>query len=315
VDADFAAEVLEDLYTYPRKRRDLAFVLWLLTGWFGGHRFYVGRPLTGLAMLFTGGGGLFWWWIDGFFVASMVRKYNEDQERREAEGLPPRELDFMPPLSREVLAKPPEWTERWNASGAGRRSGRLVADIAVLVITAVVLGAVARSMGVYEAVLAVLALAGLTAAGGAASRLNHTPVIRGLIRWSHRLRLFYYYTKPGSPLALLFRPLTATIFAPFRRRDRAEVKLYLELGAIFTGLFLVLDLGGLFASKGFGALNPFSLLKLWIGESVSTFFVIYAFATPIGAVLTLHLLMRNTHTVPRLLSVVVVVALAIGLLS
>jgi hypothetical protein len=266
-------------------------------------------------MLFTGGGGLIWWWVDGLFVTSMVRKYNADQERREAAGLPPRALDFMPPLSREVLAKPPEWTERWNAAGTGRRRARLFADIGVLLVTTIALGGVAKTLGVYEAVLAVLALAGLTAAGAAAGRVNHIPVLGGLVRWSHRLRLFYYYTKPGRPLALLFRPVTATILAPFRARDRAEVGLYLELGAAFTALFLVIDLGGALAADGFGALSPTSLLKLWIGESVTTFFVIYAFTTPIGAVLTVHLLMRRTHAIPRLLGILTVIGLAIGLLS
>lgn len=315
VDADFAEEVLAELYTYPRKRKSLAFALWFLTGWFGGHRFYLGRPLTGLAMLFTGGGGLIWWWIDGFFVASMVRKYNADQERREQAGQPPRALEFMPPLSREVLARPPEWTRRWDDAGAARRSSRLVADVAVLLLASVVLGAAAKSAGVYEAVLAVLALAGLTAAGASARRFNHLPVLGGLVRWSHRLRLFYYYNKPGSPLALLFRPITGALLAPFRRRDRAEVSLYLELGAAFTAFFLVLDLGSALADNGLSALSPASLVKLWVGESVSTFFVIYAFATPIGAVLTLYLLVRRTHTVPRLLSALVVAAMAIGLLG
>src|SRR5690606_33129395 len=43
-DADFAAEVLAELYTYPPKRPWVARLLWALTGWFGGHRFYLYRP-------------------------------------------------------------------------------------------------------------------------------------------------------------------------------------------------------------------------------------------------------------------------------
>jgi TM2 domain-containing membrane protein YozV len=315
LDADFAAEVLADLYTYPRKRLWVAFTLWLVLGWFGGHRFYLDRHGTALLMLFTGGGLFVWWVIDGFYVASMVRNFNADQELRERVRQPPRALDFMPPLSRVVLGQPPEWMERWSAASTTRASLRLLGDVMVLLLTGFGLGAVASAVGVYEAVVAVLVLAGLTAAGAGAGALNHVPVFRELIRWSHRLRLFYYYNKPGTPLALLFRSITATMLAPFRRRDRAEVKLYLQLGGVFTVLFLLLDLGGAIAAEGMGALRPGSLFGLWVEEAVTTFIVIYSFATPIGAVLTLHLLMRRTHTVPRIMSALVIAAMVAGMLA
>jgi hypothetical protein len=314
-DADFAEEVLAELYTYPRRRPWVAFALWLFLGWFGGHRFYLDRHGTALLMLFTGGGALVWWMIDVFLIASMVRRYNEDQALRERVRLPPRQLDFMPPLSRAVLDRPPEWTQRWRDDGPAKNRLRLAGDVMVLLIAGIALGAIAGAAGVYEAVVAVAVLAGLTAAGAGARSLNHLPVIRELIRWSHRLRLFYYYNKPGSPLALLFRPITATVLAPFRRRDRAEVRLYLQLGGVLTAFFLLLDIAEEMAAEGLGALTPASLFGLWIKEATLTFLVIYSFATPIGAVLTLHLLMRRTHTVPRVLSALVVVAMLIGMLS
>jgi hypothetical protein len=314
LDADFAEEVLAELYTYPRKRPWVAFTLWLLLGWFGGHRFYLDRHGTALLMLFSGGGLFVWWIYDGFIVSSMVSSYNADQALRESVRQPPRELDFMPPLSRDVLARPPEWTERWREAGTGRTRLRLLGDVTVLGIAGMGLGAVAKAAGVYEAVVAVVVLAGLTVAGASTGALHHLPIFRELIRWSHRLRLFYYYNRPGSPIALLFRPMTGALLAPFRRRDRAEVKLYLQLGGIFTLLFLLLDLGEAIAAEGMGALSPGSLFGLWVKEATTTFVVIYAFATPIGAVLTLHLLMRRTHTVARVMSVLVVVAVFAGLI-
>jgi hypothetical protein len=311
--ADFAEEVLADLYTYPRRRRWVAFVLWLSLGWFGAHRFYLDRPGTALLMLFTGGGALVWWVFDGFRIARMVHSFNEDQALRERVRQPPRQLDFMPPLSRAVLDRPPEWTQRWRDAPRNRYRLRLAGDVMVLLITALLLGLVAGPAGVYEAVLAIAVLAGLTATGAGAATLHHLPVFRELIRWSHRLRLFYYYNRPGHPLALLFRPITATILAPFRRRDRAEVRLYLQLGIVFTALFLLLDLGQAIAADGPGALAPASLFRLWVGEVSVTFLVIYSFATPIGAVLTLHLLMSRTHTLPRVLSALVIVAMITGM--
>lgn len=314
IDPDFAEEVLAELYTYPRKRKWVAVLLWATLGWFGAHRFYLDRTGTALLMMFTLGGAFFWWLVDGFMLAKMVAAFNTDQQFRERIGQAPRELDFMPPLSRNVLAQPPEWMERWSRTGGGSRRTRLIGDVLVLILTGVVLGAVAKRAGVYEAVLAILVLAALTAAGGGAGRLHHVPVLRDLIRWSHRLRLFYYYNKPGNPVWLLFRPVTATILAPFRRRDRAEVKIYLQLGGVFTLLFLLIDLAEQLAEQGASALNPGRLIGLWVNEATVTFLVIYAFATPIGAVLTLYLLTRRTHTLPRLLSGVVIAAMMVGLL-
>jgi hypothetical protein len=53
------------------------------------------------------------------------------------------------------------------------------------------------------------------------------------------------------------------------------------------------------------------LARLWISEVTINFVRIYAFATPIGAVLTLYLFVRPTHTVPRLLSARVIAAIVL----
>jgi hypothetical protein len=315
VDPDFAEEVLADLYRYRRKRRWLAFLLWAPLGWLGAHRFYLDRPGTALLMMFSLGGGTLWWFADGFLIGRMVREQHAEQERRRQLGLPPLELDFMPPLRRDALDRPPDWTDRWRQAGPLRRALRFIGDVMVLLIAGTGLGYVARSAGVWEAILAVLVLVGLTAAGATVGRVAHLPVIRGLVLWSHRLRLFYYYSRPGSPMALLFRPITGALLAPFRRRGRAEVRLYLQLGGVFTLAFLLLDfgaevLGPMLLERSLPALSV--VFTLWVEEATVTFVVIYAFATPIGAVLTLYLLMMKTHTVPRLLSAAVVIAMWLG---
>lgn len=314
VDADFAADVLADLYRYPHRKPWAAWLLWATLGLFGGHRFYLDRPGSGLLMMFTGGGFFVGWVIDAFLLHRMVAEYNTDQDTRRVEGRPPRALDFMPPLSRDVLSQPPVWMEQWRTASAARRSMRLTGDVFVLLITGLLLGAIASSAGVYEAVVAIGVLAVLTALGGSVGILDDVPVAQELIRWNHRLRLFYYYNRPGKPLALLFRPMTAAISAPFRRRDRAEVRLYLQLGGVFTAAFLLIDLAEAVAVGGLGALSPTALFGLWMREAVATFIVIYAFATPIGAVLTVHLLMRRSHFVPRMLSALVLAAMLIGIL-
>jgi hypothetical protein len=318
VDADFAESVLADLYAYRPKRRWLAWLLWATLGWFGAHRFYLGRTPTALLMLFTLGGALLWWVVDAFLMGRMLAEHDAEQTRRAREGLPPIELDFMPRLARDVLAEPPEWTARWRARSRASRSVRFAGDLLVVLLVGYMLGTVARSLDVWEAVFGVLVLAALVAAGGHVGRVAHLPLVPVLLRWGHRLRLFYYFSKPGSPIALLFRPLTGLIVAPFRRRTRAEVGIYLQFGGVITLFFLILDFGGdVLGPILTGGRLPglFSIFTLWLTESTITFVVIYAFATPVGAVLNFYLLVRRTHTVPRVLCALVVLAVTAGLLS
>lgn len=317
VDPDFAQEVLEDLYAYRRKRDGVAWVLWLLFGWAGGHRFYLERSGTGILMLLTGGGLLIWWLLDARMIRRMVRYHNLRQQRRERDGRPPLELAFMPPLADDVLRDPPAWTVEWHARGRARRIVRFAGDVLVLGVAGAALGALAGTDGGPEGVFAITTLIAVTLLGGRAGWLDRLPLAGALVRWSHRLRLFYYYNRPGLPPALLVRGLTGPILALFRRRDREEARLYLEVGAVFAVGFLAVDLvenvaGPLTGGMGLAALAPTRLLGVWIQEVFVTFLVIYAFAAPMGAVLTLYLLTRPTHTVPRLLGGLALLFIALG---
>lgn len=46
------------------KSKTTTFLLAFFLGSFGVHRFYVGKPLTGLLQMFTLGGFFIWVWID-----------------------------------------------------------------------------------------------------------------------------------------------------------------------------------------------------------------------------------------------------------
>jgi hypothetical protein len=274
---DFSRRVLEDVYRYRLKRPEVAWGLWLLTGIFGGHRFYLGKIGTGLLMLATGGGSGFWGFLDALSVNRMVREFNERQLEREKAGLPPQEMDFMPAFpTDEELEGPPSW--------APLREGRwrLAGDALVLLIAGTALGAISGARGDYEAITAVLALIAITVLG---ARWDPTlPLLGELDRWSHRLRLYYRFNDPGGPLSLMFRPLIGPLTAWFRKQARAEVRLYLQLGAVFTILFTLVDVVQAWGANGFQA-------SALIGDLFVTFFSVYAFATPIGAVLTTHLLL------------------------
>lgn len=304
---DFSRAVLEDLYRYPRKRGLIAWPLWLVTGIFGGHRFYLERPGTGVLMLLTGGGAMVWWMVDALLLPRMIARYNREQERRERAGLPPIALSFMPALGEEgALERRPAWAEK--------REGRvrLIGDALVLLVAGTALGAVSAGQGDYEALTAVLALVAITNVGARWEELARLPVLRALDRWSHRLRIFYHANDPGGPLSLIARPLVGPLTAFFRKRARAEVGLYLELGAVFVIVFTFLDLIGAGAITSSGIHLPVGpLLK----DLLVTFVTVYAFATPIGATLTTHLLLDRTDAVLWGLSAWSLAAVGMGLLG
>jgi hypothetical protein len=315
IDADFAHEILDDLYRYRRKHLLLAWVFWGSLGWFGAHRFYLGRDGTALLMMFTGGGLLVWWIVDAFLIGKFVRDHNAEQQRRRDEGLPPLELAFMPPLDKDVLQQPPAWTSRWQARDPAQQRRRFVGDLAVLLFAGIALGSLAGTDGAEEAIFAIVVVVATTAMGGATAGLQRFPLMRTLLRWTHRVRLFYYFSAPKSPPALLFRPIIGPLLAPFRKRDRAEVRLWVELGFAFTLVFLLLDIVEnvmLPSMRGGADVGIGTLAGMWLKETPVTFFVTYAFAAPIGAVLTLYLLVLPTHTLPRLLCALTLAAVLTG---
>ena len=300
-DIDFSRAVLDELYRYPKRRRALAYPLWLVSGLFGGHRFYLDRTGTGLAMLCTGGGMGVWWLVDAFLIPGMVRRYNEDQERRKAAGLAPRQLAFMPAKG-ETLPSRPYWAEERSARS------RLVADACVMVLAGGSLGAFARGMGQIEPVIAVVSLIAITLLGTRWDALAHRPVLRSFDRWAHRLRLFYYTNDPGPALALLFRQAIA-VFMIFRKRVRAEVRLYMQLGISFTILFAAIDIVEVFGLGSPGGFNPGVMVR----DVYLTLFAVYAFAAPIGATLMKHMLLQRSDRVTWLLAAIALVFMGFGL--
>ncbi len=54
----------------------VAYLLWFFLGFYGVHKFYLGRTGIGVFYLFTGGGFLIGWFIDLFTLPRQVRKAN-----------------------------------------------------------------------------------------------------------------------------------------------------------------------------------------------------------------------------------------------
>jgi TM2 domain-containing membrane protein YozV len=86
---------VERLMRYDATKRSalLAYLLWFFLGWFGLHRFYLGRAGSGFAMLLLQGLSWIthfilirfvgfailgtWWLIDALLIPGMTRSYNE----------------------------------------------------------------------------------------------------------------------------------------------------------------------------------------------------------------------------------------------
>jgi len=274
-------------------------------GLLGAHRFYLDRTGTGVAMMLSLGGAGAWWLIDFFLLPGMVRAFNADQVARQAEGSPPRSLSFMPPLGGGLLPATPEW--------ATKRGGqaRLGGDLLILGLFGSALGAQTISTGNPEPVLAVLALIAITILGARWDALAHIPILSGFDRWNHRLRLFYFVTDPGGPLRLALRPIFGLMIAPFRKRARAEARLYLQLGAWFTVIFTAMDLLQAISLRGGFSLSVLSLF----GDMFQTMVTVYLFAAPIGAILTTHLLLERTDRLLWTLSGVALLAVLVGMVG
>lgn len=302
-DADFSRAVLEDLYRYPRKRAWIAFALWALTGVAGGHRFYMDKIGTGLVMLFTGGGALIWWVVDLFLIPKMVRIFNEEQTERQATGRPPKALSFMPPAHGATLPPFPTWVKE-----RGGRA-RLLGDVVVLTIAGFGVGIFASRTGIYEPVITIGALSAIILLGARWDSLATIPILRGFDRWSHRLRLFYYTNDPGGPLKLFFRPIIGLFTAPFQKRARAEAWLYLQLGAWFTIIFTGFDV---LESVGIGSSGLDIEPSVFLVDLAMTFASIYAFAAPIGAILTTHVLLERRDFVVWILTGIALTAMLLG---
>lgn len=73
-------QLLSSEMSKNQKSSGISWILWLFTGGLGGHRFYLGKIGTGVAMLFTLGGLGIWAFIDLFLLSGMIRDTNNKIE-------------------------------------------------------------------------------------------------------------------------------------------------------------------------------------------------------------------------------------------
>jgi hypothetical protein len=106
--------------------------------------------------------------------------------------------------------------------------------------------------------------------------------------------------------------MVGLVSAPFRKRARAEAWLYLQLGVWFTVLFSGLDVLEVVSISAAGiTVHPMDLLV----DAIMTFGSVYAFAAPIGAILTTQVLLEKRDRVVWLLTAATLAAMIFGLRS
>jgi hypothetical protein len=198
----------------------------------------------------------------------------------------------------------------WIAKRSGR--ARLSGDLVVLVLAGISVGAISSSTGNVEPIIAIVALSAITLLGARWDALATIPILRNFDRWSHRLRLYYYVNDPGGPLTLFFRPILGLITAPFRKRARAEAWLYLQIGLWFTIIFTGMDLVQAITIDAQGlSIHPMDFL----GDVAVTLVSIYAFATPIGAILTTYVLLERRDLIVWVLTCITLAAIYFGFIA
>ena len=281
-DPDFAAQVVADLYRYRPRGMVMMASLATFAGVLGAHRFYVGKPFTGLAMMLSGGGALFWWIRDLFHLRPMMEAYNQEEARREQDQLPPQGLGFLPPKDQLKLTEPPAWVHRRSSRG------RTIGTAILLALIGLSLGTVSGATGIYEPaiILALFIVISLTAARW--HSLARVPILASLTRWVHRLRLYYHTVDPGNIWLLAIRPLLGILLAFWQPKVRAEVRLYLQFGVALSLVFAIQDAIEFVGRSGFWV--GFGLLA---AEFAQTLVYTFAFVAPAGALLTTQLLVAK----------------------
>jgi hypothetical protein len=298
----FSPTAIDDLYSYKPKLTSVALVLAVFLGLFGVHRFYLNKTLTATLMLLSAGGGAVWWLIDIFLVKKMVMDHNDEEKSRKEAGKPPLHLSFLPQKKDLNIKEPPKWLPIRNSKG------RVYGSLFMLALVGFVLGVISGSTGTYEPtiILLVFIITSLTAARW--SLAAKVPVIASLTRWVHRLRLYYYSVDPGNIWLLSLRPIYGIFLTPFNKKARAEVRLYLELGLIFSILFFISDLIEIYQHESIWA-----GIGLAIAELVQTLIYTYFFVAPVGALLTTQIILSRHHWVILLLSLLCFISVFLGL--
>ncbi len=210
----------ETRHENPEKLRLSVFGLWVLLGWTGAHRLYVGRWVSGIVYFFTLGGLGIGWAVDLFVLRVLVDDANQM----------PRQPNRIAPWAEETRYGLGDFLARWVFFAAG---------------TSVFVG---LCMLVYQYELLLVLLFTLVVCGlfGNFQRLidrfkilEKIPFARPTIAVIRQLHEFYYETQPRSFWFYLLGPIFAPIELMRSTSFRDETKLYFRFFLAILGAALI----------------------------------------------------------------------------
>ena len=229
------------------------------------------------------------WWRDFFRVKKLVDEYNETESLLRDQRMPPQSLSFLPPRDELDLTQPPVWASQRDSRGV------LVGGTLLLALFGFVMGVIMGATGVFEPSIIMIVFMLVTLIAARWPGMRHVPLLGQLSRWNHRLRLYYFSTDPGSVWLLAARPFIGIAIAPWQKKSRAEVRLYLQIGLAFALVFAAFDLYEM-NERGFWV--GFGLMMAELGQTIV---YTYAFVAPVGAILlTQQLLARKDYVIPMM---------------
>jgi TM2 domain-containing membrane protein YozV len=271
--------LLDDLYNYPLRSYNAALAWWLLSGFVGGHRYYLNDVRRGLLQTLTLGGGLVWWVADLINLRKLVNNYNGRQMYRRTHRQPPVELDFLPTLDAGQLQAPAPWMQTSAATGT------LGKELLVLFVLGLAVGKVCQRMETFEPLVGLGVLSLLLLGAGWLLPLVHLRLVQELLQWDLKLQLYYHANGPGSVGERLWRPLVGLFTLPFQEKRAAEARLYIDICIVVSLFFVAYSLLtgeylGLLLQRNFAV-----AIIAWFKDSALSFFLVYTCVSPLGATL------------------------------
>ncbi len=246
----------------------LAFLLWLMLGWLGAHRFYTGRWVTGL--LYAASFGLFGlgWGFDLLLLIGMVARANRERLARPA---PP--LDAIPA---------PSWAADRGPLDVLDFLLRIAFFLAAPFVF-VILCVLMNRMELIVLVVAVLVACGLL---GNLSRwlerleaAGKMPLVDDALERVRFFHDFYFEHRPRSFFYYLFFPVTAPVACLISADARREAWMYARLIGMVVAVIVIEQVYSYFSTYP-PHLGPGDALQIAFVMNLFTVFTVVVFMIP-----------------------------------
>jgi uncharacterized membrane protein len=219
----------------PAREYIKVYSLWLVGGWMGLHRLYLGYWFSGLLYMCSFGLFGIGWLLDAFFLPKKIKhKYIAKQrEQRDSQA------------EDEPVAIIAPWANEQNLGLLGRL--QIWLRLAYLCVAPILLVSFAILLKqIYLAILMLVIMLATSFIGTSyqmfqkhQSYLEKIPVLREISKSFQSFLTYYYHNKPRSFLFYFFYPIIGLPMLLFSASARQEIKLYLRLITVIAVALMV----------------------------------------------------------------------------